>query len=52
VTNFGSDSVTEIDASNGNVVGTYAVGVGPQAICFDGANIRVANYTSSTLSKL
>ena len=39
-------------ASTGAVVGTYAVGSNPQGVAFDGSNIWVTNYGSSTVSKL
>ena len=34
------------------LVGTYAVGVNPIGICFDGANIWVANFSSNSVTKL
>jgi hypothetical protein len=44
--------VTELRASDGNTVGTFAVGSGPYAGAFDGANVWVANNASDTVSKL
>jgi len=38
-TNFFGNTVTELVASTGAVVGTFAVGSGPVGIVFDGVNI-------------
>jgi len=42
VANSGSNNVTVLSASNGSLVGTYTVGVGPRAIAFDGSNMWAA----------
>ncbi|MFC1971050.1 YncE family protein [Chloroflexota bacterium] len=41
-----------LQASDGSPLGTYAVGSVPYGICFDGANIWVANYGSNDVTKL
>jgi DNA-binding beta-propeller fold protein YncE len=50
--NFIGNSVTELRASDGKVLGTFNVGSGPDAVTFDGANIWVVNVNSNTVSKL
>jgi DNA-binding beta-propeller fold protein YncE len=50
VTNFFGNTVTELVASTGAVVGTCAVGSGPVGIVFDGVNIWVANTNSNNVS--
>jgi DNA-binding beta-propeller fold protein YncE len=52
VANLGSNNVTKLRASNGEVLGTVAVGSNPDGMAFDGANIWVANESSNTVSKL
>jgi YVTN family beta-propeller protein len=52
VTNSGSNTVTKLLASTGQVLGTFSVGTAPLGIAFDGANIWVANSGSNTVSKL
>jgi hypothetical protein len=52
VTNAGGDTVNELRASDGSLLGTYSVGDNPRGICFDGANIWVANQYSDNVSKL
>jgi hypothetical protein len=45
-------SVTELKASDGSLVGNYSTGyTQPIAICFDGINIWVTDYLSTTVSK-
>ena len=46
------DVVTELNASTGASNGTYTVGEVPDAICFDGASIWVANQQDATVTKL
>lgn len=49
---FGN-TVTELLASTGAVVGTYSVGgVNLQGVAFDGSNIWVVGTGSNTVSKL
>jgi DNA-binding beta-propeller fold protein YncE len=43
--------VTKLRASDGVVLGTFAVGSSPGDVAFDGANIWVANYLSNSVSK-
>jgi DNA-binding beta-propeller fold protein YncE len=52
VTNSNGTTVNRIAASTGIVTGTYPVGSQPLGICFDGANIWVANSGGTTVSKL
>jgi DNA-binding beta-propeller fold protein YncE len=44
--------VTELRASDGTVLGTFAAGSGPSAVVFDGTNVWVANVTGASVSKL
>ena len=44
--------MTKLLASNGATVGTYPAGSSPDGVAFDGANIWVTNYGSSTVTKL
>ena len=50
VTNWFSENVTKLRASDGSMVGTYGTGDGPQDICFDGENIWVNNYNSDNVT--
>jgi hypothetical protein len=43
--------VTKLRAADGALEGTYDTGQVPNAVCFDGANVWVANQASNTLSK-
>ena len=52
VANYGSNNVTKLRASDGAILGTYAVGSNPVGIAFDGANIWVTNSGSDNVSKL
>jgi len=52
VANFDSSNVTELQASTGKVVGTFAVGTHPESVAFDGANIWVTGNNSGTVSKM
>jgi len=52
MTNYGSSNVTKLRASDGQVLGTFAVGLEPGGVAFDGANIWVANLFSNFVSKL
>jgi DNA-binding beta-propeller fold protein YncE len=51
VTNTGSNTVSELSASDGSNVGTFNTGTFPTAIAFDGANIGVVNNGSNSVSK-
>jgi hypothetical protein len=52
VANFADDTVTKLRASDGQSLGTFAVGDGPIALAFDGANVWVGNHNSRTVTKL
>jgi hypothetical protein len=52
VTNYNSNTVTKLKASNGSNLGIFNVGTNPVGVAFDGANIWVTNYRSATVSKL
>ena len=52
VTNWGSNDVTELRASDGANMGTFAVGQAPCGIAFDGTNVWVANHSGNTVTKL
>ena len=45
-------TVTKLRASDGAVLGTFAVGTQPYGVAFDGANVWVTNNGSNTVSKL
>ncbi len=51
VTHTGSNTMTQMRASDGMVLGTLRTGPSPAAIIFDGTHIWVANYGSNTVSK-
>ncbi len=44
--------MAKLRASDGKVLGTFAVGEGPFAVLFDGANIWVSNFFSGNVMKL
>ena len=48
--NNGSNTVTKIQGSTGNVLATVTVGTKPEGLAYDGANLWVANYGSNTVS--
>jgi DNA-binding beta-propeller fold protein YncE len=52
VANRDDNTVTKLRASDGSLVGTYAVGIGPMGIGFDGANIWVTNSGDKNVTKL
>lgn len=52
VANNHLNTVTKMRASDGAVLGTFAVGTAPQGVAFDGANIWVANLNSNDVTKL
>jgi DNA-binding beta-propeller fold protein YncE len=51
VADFASNSVTELRALDGVILGTFAAGTNPAVVAFDGANIWVTNSGSNTVSK-
>jgi YVTN family beta-propeller protein len=52
VANYGSNTVTKLQANDGKVLGTFAVGTQPANVAFDGANIWATNYGSGNVTKL
>ena len=42
----------ELRTSNGALVDTFPAGSSPEGMAFDGANIWVANYLGSSVSKM
>ena len=52
VANAMSCTVNKIWSSDGQIIGSYSVGVNPQDICFDGRNIWVSNNGGNTVTKL
>jgi len=44
--------VTELNASDGSLVGTYPVGQGAEGVTFDGSHIWVANGANGTVTEL
>ncbi len=52
VTNFDGNTVTELLAATGAVLGTFPVGTEPEGVAFDGANIWVVNAGSNSVTKL
>jgi YVTN family beta-propeller protein len=53
VANYGNDTVTKIDASTGNVVGSFpAGGPGPYLMAYDGRHILVTHADGSTVSSI
>jgi hypothetical protein len=52
VTNAWDNTVTNLRASDGVNLGTFAVGSAPLGIAFDGANIWVGNIGIEFVSKL
>ena len=52
VTNNGDNTVTELRASDGANLGTFAVGTSPMGIAFDGANMWVVNNGSNNVTEL
>ena len=51
VTNWGSNTLTQIRASDGMVLGNFPTGLNPVGVVFDGAHIWVANSGSNTISR-
>lgn len=47
VANYGSNSVTKLEANDGKVLGTFTVGTEPANVAFDGANIWVTNWVTN-----
>ena len=52
VANYGSDTVSEINASSGTVEGTIPVGEGPDGVSSDGTHVWVANEGADTVSEI
>jgi DNA-binding beta-propeller fold protein YncE len=51
VTNFSSNTVTKLRASDGALIGTFPTGQFPEGAAFDGANVWVVNAGDGTVSK-
>jgi YVTN family beta-propeller protein len=49
VTNSGSNTISQLDYTNGALIGSYPVNNSPIGVCFDGNAIWVANETSGNL---
>lgn len=54
VTNYGSNSVTKLNAATGALIGNYTVGTNPYGIKYDNTNnvLWVVNNTSNNITKL
>jgi DNA-binding beta-propeller fold protein YncE len=52
VANQSGNTVTELSATDGSLLGTFKVGSVPQGVAFDGVNIWVVNLVGNTVSKL
>jgi len=52
VTNTGNNTITELRASDGVILGTFRTGNFPIDAAFDGANIWTANENNGNVSKL
>ena len=50
--NAASNTVTELRANDGTLLGTFNVGSSPVSIAFDGAHIWVSNADSNTVTEL
>ena len=48
--NTSAGVLTKVRASDGTILGTYSVGMGPYGMAFDGTLVWVANYASGDLS--
>jgi len=44
-------TIINIRVSDAAVIGTFAIGVNPEGVAFDGANVWVVNVGSNTVSK-
>ena len=52
VCSFSANTVLKLDPRNGSVLGTFPVGAQPEAICFDGSSIWVANQGANNVTRL
>ncbi|MCX6718566.1 MAG: SMP-30/gluconolactonase/LRE family protein [Candidatus Staskawiczbacteria bacterium] len=53
VANFSDNTVTKLDGSNGNLLGTYPVGNNPDGVAVDSSgNVWVGNWMDGTVTKL
>src|SRR5579863_10024921 len=50
--NFNDDTVTKVQANDGQVLGTFKVGAQPYGVTFDGANVWASNELDNTVTKL
>ena len=51
VTNRSNSTLTELRASDGANLGTFSLGLTPEGLVYDGANIGVANSTGNTVTR-
>jgi len=51
VSNYASNNVTKLRASDGAYLGSFAVERDPVGVAFDGANIWVTNYGGNIVTK-
>ena len=49
MSNSGSNTISQLDYSTGQLIGSYPVGNSPAGVCFDGNAIWVADKTSNSL---
>ena len=52
VTNWYSNTVTKLRASDGTLLGSFATPPGPNAIAFDGADMWITSYYNATVNKM
>ncbi len=51
VSNFGTTTITKLNATSGGLIGTYTVGSHPWGLAFDGINVWVANHAAANVTK-
>src|SRR5262249_2526834 len=52
VANFDDNNVKKLRATDGTLLGTFAVGTHPQGIAYDGTNMWIVNKTSGNVTKM
>ena len=52
MTNKGSNTVTKLRASDGAILGNFAVGQYPTAVAFDGSSVWVTSVGTNSVAKL
>jgi hypothetical protein len=50
--NYNDNTVTKVQASDGQVLGTFKVGTQPYGVTFDGADVWVSNELDNNVTKL